>query len=448
LGADGELATDGQPMRTQSTAKIFPDDQVRAVAGSFSTPFFLYSVDVIRERMRSLRGAFGNLLQLAVSLKANPNPTLLSKLAGDVEWVDVASLGEYYLARLAGIPASKMLFIGPGKTIAELEVVIGESIGLLVVESLEEMHHIERISRACGKRSNVLLRINPNFGRVSAGIQMSGVASQFGIDANELGMAMNLLKRLEHVCFKGIHVYLGSQMLDATVLANNFRSVLALANAMRDLYAEQVAVIDFGGGFGVPYFPHEKPLDIETLGREVIEIFSKEAAALRAQGCTFLIESGRFLFADAGIYVCSVLYKKQSYGTQYLILDGGSNFHSSLSGLGKLVRANFPFYSVPRHSGESSVVKEQQAGFHLAGPLCTPLDILARNAPVEHHDCGDFIVFEKAGAYGLTFSQEKFLSHTSISELAFDRGRVDVIKRRKGIRDLAFEYDIPAYTEK
>lgn len=434
-------------MRTQLTAKIFPDDRVRAVAGRFQTPFFLYSVDVIRERMRSLRGAFGNLFQLAVSLKANPNPMLLKKLAGDVEWVDVASLGEFYLARLAQIPASRMLFIGPGKTIAELEVVIGESIGLLVVESLEEMSHIERISRALGKRTNVLLRINPDFGRVSAGMQMSGVASQFGIDANELGVAMDLLKRLEHVCFKGIHVYLGSQMLDAVALANNFRSVLALANAVRDLYALPVSVIDFGGGFGVPYFPHEKPLDIETLGREVIELLAKDAAALRAQGCTFLIESGRFLFADAGIYVCSVLYKKKSYGTQYLILDGGSNFHSSLSGLGKIVRANFPFYSVPGHSGEVSVVKAQQPGFHLAGPLCTPLDILARNAPVEHHDCGDFIVFEKAGAYGLTFSQEKFLSHTSICELAFDRGHVEVIKRRKGIADLALEYDIPAYTE-
>jgi diaminopimelate decarboxylase len=434
-------------MRTQVTAKIFSDDRVRAVADSYPTPFFLYSVDAIRERMAMLRGSFGNLFQLAVSLKANPNPTLLKKIAGDVEWVDVASLGEYYLARLAGIPASKMLFIGPGKTLAELQAVIAESIGLLVVESLEEINHIDEISRACGKRTNVLLRINPDFGRVSAGMQMSGVASQFGIDANELDAAMDLLKRLGHVCFKGIHVYMGSQILDARVLANNFRSVLALANAMGNRYGEAVSVIDFGGGFGVPYFPHEKPLDIETLGREVIELFSTEAEALRARGCTFLIESGRFLFADAGIYVCGVLYKKQSYGTQYLILDGGSNFHSSLSGMGKLVRTNFPFYSVPRHGGGRSVAKEQQTHFHLAGPLCTPLDIVARGAPVEHHECGDLIVFEKAGAYGLTFSQEKFLSHTSISELAIDRGRVDLIKRRRGIRDLAFEYDIPEYAE-
>lgn len=434
-------------MRAQLTAKTFSDDQVRAVANGFPTPFFLYDVDVIRERMRTLRGAFDNLFQLALSLKANPNPTLLRKLSRDVEWVDVASLGEFYLARLAGIPASKMLFIGPGKTIAELEAVIGESIGLLVAESMEELNHIEKVSRACGRRTNVLLRINPNFGRVSAGIRMSSIASQFGIDAIELGAAMDLLRTLEHVSFKGIHVYLGSQMLDAIALANNFRNVLALANGIPDLYGERVSMVDFGGGFGVPYFPQEKSLDIETLGREVVALLSTDAEALRAGGCTFLIESGRFLFADAGIYVCSILYKKQSYGTRYLILDGGSNFHSSLSGMGKIIQANFPFYSVARDSGGSSVPKEQQTVFHLAGPLCTPLDIVARKAPVEHHECGDLIVFEKAGAYGLTFSQEKFLSHTSISELAYDEGRVELIKRRKDSRDLALEYDIPAHPE-
>ena len=431
--------------RELESLRTFTDTQLVATAKKYGTPFFLYDVDVVRERISALHRAFNGRFQIAMSLKANPNPNLIRKFLADVQWFDVASLGEFLLATIAGVPADRIVFIGPGKTVTELETAVSSSIGLLVVESMQEICHVDRISRTFGKRTNVLLRVNPDFRQASAGMQMGGVSSQFGIGIDELQLAVNLIKTLDHMCFKGIHVYLGSQILNVTALAKNFENIMSLAYVVQDLYGQPLSVIDFGGGFGVPYFPHEMRLDMAALQSEIFELLARHGRMVEHK-CTFLIESGRFLFADAGVYVSSILYRKHSHGIPYAILDGGSNFHSSLSGLGKIVRGNFPMYSIGAGDPDLPISQEHSSNVHVVGPLCTPLDTLARNVSLEHDCPGDLVVFEKAGAYGLTFSQERFLSHTSISEFLCEHGRVELIKRRKSMSDLAHEYNVEEVT--
>ena len=413
------------------------EDIITRATDTFGTPFYLYSVEGVKENIRRLMNTFPCQFELALSLKANPNPHLLANLNNNIDWLDIASIGELYIAQLAGIPMSKLMFIGPGKTRTDIDIAIKKGIGLIVVESIDELRLVEQISWENSTSTDILIRINPIASFTVTDIQMSGCSSQFGIDEEQLINTLPMLKILKHVVLKGIHVYMGSQILDADQIYYNFKNILRLANSLFYDQGVELSIVDFGGGFGVPYFEHEQVIDLESLGENLVRLFDIEAKGLLENGCRFIIESGRYLFADAGVFVVQVVYKKESMGSHYLVLDGGSNYHSTLSGMGKIVRQNFPFTVINRKNHDSKARE-----YNLVGPLCTPRDMLAKSVFIEVAEVGDLVVFSNSGAYGLTYSQNQFLSHINICELLIKGDDITLIKPKKDIEAFSDEYGI------
>ena len=415
------------------------DEIVMQASEQFGTPFYIYDISRIRQSIGALKECLDGCFDIALSIKANPNPNLLKKIIDEVEFFDVASLGEIALATMAGVKPEKMLFTGPGKSLKELESTVRLGIGCVVVESLQEALDLEEIAGRFGISVNVALRINPDLRNHSSGMRMGGAASQFGVDESSANEVANSILQLSHLNFVGIHCYFGTQFLDADKVIENFQYIFNLSIRMQKHLRHEFDLIDFGGGFGVPYFQGEDDLDLSCLRNTLPQLVQEYKSRFRSnKNQSLLVESGRYIFAESGWYCASVLYQKFSKGKYFSILDGGSNFHSSLSGLGKLLRRNFPFHVIYF----DRLTRERGEKYDLVGPLCTPADQLAFDVEGAPPERGDIVVFEKSGAYGLTFSQINFLSHLSVSEIGYDRESLFYLKKPKTERFLCSEYVI------
>ena len=259
-------------------------------------------------------------------------------------------------------------------------------------------------------------------------IKMSGVSSQFGISEDQLNTSFfEEIKALEHIKVKGIQVYMGTQNLDASSLADNTAYILNLAVNISDEYGIALDYVNCGGGFGVNYFPHDKMLDKALLKEKLAEIFKKYRD--RLSGTRVVFESGRFIMAESAVFVTKILYDKVSVDTRYLICDGGSNVHASSAFLGRFVRNNFPISTT---ATGTSLVK-----VNITGPLCTPTDLIGKGVEVPANIAvGDYIVIEKSGAYGFTDSPFRFLSHEAPAEILVSAGEYIVLRKREQYEDI------------
>lgn len=415
------------------------DALIQHVSEAHGTPFYLYDIDGIRQQIGRLKEALGPRFEVALSVKANPNPNLLRRVHASCALVDVASQGEMLLARMAGVAARRMIFVGPGKRLEEIDFAIESGVGCIVAESIEEARDISMRSARLGKTAAMALRVNPDHHN-GAGMAMGGTPSQFGVDEAVAIAHIAELARLPATSFLGIQVYLGTQVLDADHLCEGIAYILDLALRLQERAGVPFEMVDIGGGFGIPYFDGERPLDLARLSSRLRLLLESDGIRHRLGARTRLIaETGRFVFADNGVYCARVLYRKRSRDRHYAILDGGSNFNGNLSGLGKLLRKNFPF-RVLRNRTDAQA--DDTSRYTLVGPLCTPMDQLAVNAPGAVPNPGDLVVFEKSGAYGLTFSQTGFLSHLAIQEWGVEGGRLLPLKKRKTAELLHAEFDV------
>jgi len=408
------------------------DATIRRALAEYGTPFYIYDIACIERQIGLLRQCLTDRFDIALSLKANPNPNLLKRIHGRCEFVDVASQGEILLARMAGVEPERMIFVGPGKNGDEIDLAVGTNIGCIVAESFEEIEHISRRAVALGRTAAVALRVNPDHQNPASGMAMGGAPSQFGVDEKLALQRIGTLADLPGVRLLGIQVYLGTQVLDAGRICECIAYILDLAIRLQKLSGVRFELVDVGGGFGVAYFKGEKPLDLRQLQsglRTIAESAVKERQAIA--GARWIVEVGRFIFADAGLYCTSVLYTKSSKGRRYCILDGGSNFNASLSGMGKLLRKNFPFRVISRSMPPKlSIEAISNDSYTIVGPLCLPLDQLATNVSGPLPLVGDIVAFEKSGAYGLSFSPNGFLSHMNIQEIGLHEGELFALKRR------------------
>lgn len=383
------------------------------VAKAGSTPLFAYDAAEIGERIASFRYAMPDGVKLHYAVKANPYAPLLLFMARYVDGFDIASIGEYerlLSAEVEGLPIS---FAGPGKRDAELEQAIAAEI-TINLESEGEAARVLTIAGSLGIRPKVAVRVNPPFALKGAGMKMGGAAAPFGIDHDRAAsVARELIAA--GADWRGLHIYAGSQALHATALIEAQRATVALAAEIADAIGEAPPEVNLGGGFGIPYFPGDAPLDVMAVGAglsETLENVSNVLALTR-----FSIELGRWLVGEAGVYLTRVVDRKESRGQTFLVTDGGLHHMLAASGnFGQLLRRNYPVAIASRFA--EPLVEEAT----IVGSLCTPLDLLADEIAVPHADVGDLVAIFCAGAYGLTASPQAFLSQPSAQEILINHG--------------------------
>jgi diaminopimelate decarboxylase len=330
---------------------------------------------------------------------------------------EVASSGELAVALAAGFAPEDIVFAGPGKTDDELRRVVEAGIFADNVESLGEIDRLAEIAREMGREIGVGLRINPDAQLMGSQMRMGGTVGQFGMDQAELEEAV--AKTLSHpeLILRGVHVYTATQVFEVEPLLEHCRNIFEVALEAADYAGGPLQMIDFGGGFGVPYFEKMSEFDLASFGEGFRELLDAYRSDPRLEGCRFLFELGRYLVADAGVYVTRAVDVKQTRGKTFVVTDGGMNHHLTATGnMGQVFRKSYPLLNLTRMSG----VPEE--GVAVAGPCCTPLDLFGSNIPLADPEVGDLIGVFYSGAYGFSASNLGFLSHPAPAEVLLWRG--------------------------
>src|SRR5918992_719277 len=395
---------------------------ISRIAEEHGTPFYLYHGEMIVERVRRVREAVGT--EVAFSLKANPNLAVCQLIASQREaGAEVASSGELVVARAAGFEPEDIVFAGPAKTDEELKMSVEEGIFAVNVESLNEIDRLAAIAEREGRRIGVGLRINPAAQLMGSQMRMGGTVGQFGIDQAELEEAIR--KTLSHpeLILRGIHVYTATQVFEVEPLLEHCRNILEIALEAADHAGQPLEMVDFGGGLGIPYFEKMVEFDLRSFGEGFRGLLASYRSDPRLAGCRFLFELGRYLVADAGVYVTRVVDVKQMRGKTFAITDGGMNHHLTATGnMGQVFRKSYPLLNLSRMSG----VPEE--GIAVAGPCCTPLDMFGSNISLAEPEVGDLIGVFYSGAYGFSASNLGFLSHPAPAEVLLWGGEAHLLR--------------------
>jgi len=390
---------------------------VSSLAAKHGTPCFLYDRSVFDKKLDELRRLLSDRFRIYYSAKANPNPYVLRHFFSRGCGLEVASAGEFQKGLEAGFDPDQILFAGPGKTEAELEFVISHGIGEIHLESMTEAKRIASISERLGLLTKVAVRVNPVGEAEGGAMRMGGRPAPFGIDEEMLDGVLDLILNEEALVFRGIHIFAGTQILDASMLTDQYRHGLELGRRISARIRAPIQRLDFGGGLGIPYFAHEQELNLEQVRAGLASLFADIATDAAFLGTEFLIEPGRFLSAEGGIYLTRITDIKTSRGKKFLIVDGGMNHHLAASGnLGQTIKRNYPVALVNKIDAAAEETVD------VVGPLCTPLDTLARSVTLPTGEIGDYFGIFQSGAYALTASPQSFLSHPPPLEIWLDSG--------------------------
>lgn len=370
--------------------------------------FYAYDRRVVRRQVEKFRAAIPARIKLHYAIKANPYPALVHAMTGLVDGFDVASQREMLLALQTGMPVRDISFAGPAKREPELAAAIAAGVTLHIESELELQRAIDAGAR-CGIAPKIAFRVNPAFELKASGMKMGGGPKQFGIDEERL---LELLPQLDYdrFSFRGFHIFWGSQNLSSDAIVEAHDKTFELAQALVDAAPAPVRMINVGGGFGVPYFPGERRLELAPIGANLATLLARYPALAEIE---LIMELGRYLVAEAGVYASRITDKKASRGHVFLMTSGGLHHHLANSGnFGQVLRKNYPVAIGNKMSGShpSEVVTA-------VGPLCTPLDTLADKMALADPQVGDWLVVFQSGAYGATASPQDFLGHPHVAEI-------------------------------
>lgn len=372
------------------------------------TPFYAYDRKLLQNRVSELRAALPASIKLHYAMKANPMPAVVGLMASLVDGIDVASGGELKVALDAGADPHEVSFAGPGKRRGELRQAVAAGV-LINIESFREVSELTAISAELKCPARIAVRVNPDFELKGSGMKMGGGPKQFGVDAE---LVPELLAEVSKagLQFEGFHLFAGSQNLKAESICEAQQKSYELALRLSVHAPSPVKFLNLGGGFGIPYFPGEQRLELTSIGENLKQIAAR--AALEMPQAELVIELGRYLVGEAGIYVTQVVDRKVSRGQTYLVVDGGLNHHLSASGnFGQVIRKNYPVAIGNRmHQPDKEIVS-------VVGPLCTPLDLLAERMELPVAQPGDYVVIYQSGAYGASASPQRFLGHPEVVEV-------------------------------
>lgn len=373
-----------------------------------ATPFYAYERARLTGRIEDLRRHLPSELRVNYAVKANPMPAVVQHLAGLVDGFDVASAKEMEVALGTPMPPEHVSFAGPGKTANELDRAVAAGI-TITLESEGEMRVVAAAAERQGLRPRVAVRVNPDFDVKSSGMRMGGGPQQFGVDAERVPQLLGELGGLD-LEFVGFHIFAGSQNLDAGILCEAQKKTVELALSLTRHAPSEVRHLNLGGGFGIPYFPKDTPLDLERVGANLAELMQRLAGEIPA--ARTMIELGRYIVGEAGVYVARIVDRKESRGHVFLITDGGLHHQLAASGnFGQVIRRNYPV-AIGNRMGQPATELVS-----VVGCLCTPLDLLADKVELPRAEVGDLVVVFQSGAYGLTASPTDFLSHPKPTEV-------------------------------
>jgi len=372
------------------------------------TPFYVYDRSVMTRKMRELRAVLPPQVHVHYAMKANPMPAVVRHMLELVDGLDVASAGEMQVALDAGAAPTLVSFAGPGKTDAELARAAAAGI-TINIESDREIRVLAEFGARTGRRPRVAVRVNPDFELKTSGMKMGGGPKQFGIDAERVHGVLAAIGTAP-LDFQGFHIFSGSQNLRAAAIIEAQQKSVALALRLAQHAPGPVRTLNIGGGFGIPYFPEERPLDVAPIAANLKDLVSNVAQAL--PGAQLVLELGRYLVGESGAYVCRVIDRKISRGQVFLVCDGGLHHHLAASGnFGQVIRKNYPVLIGNRVQGAEREIAS------VVGPLCTPLDLLADRMDFARAEEGDLVVVLQSGAYGVSSSPLGFLSHPAPMEI-------------------------------
>jgi diaminopimelate decarboxylase len=393
---DGELRIGGMPLS-------------RLAARVGSTPFFAYDRALLDQRVDRLRSALPTRVELSFAMKANPMPAVVQHLARRLDRIDVASGLELQTALDTTVRVDKVSFAGPGKSPAEIRQAVAAGI-IVEVESTTEFRRVIAAGDELGLTPSVAVRVNPDFAVKGSGMRMGGGPQQFGIDAEQVPAVLREYAAAGANVL-GFHVFAGSQNLNAAILAEAQRRTVDLVSGLAEHLPTPLRYFNLGGGFGIPYVEKDQPLDLDAVADNLHELVGGPIAE-RMPEASPVIELGRYLVGECGIYVTRVLDRKVSRGKTFLVVDGGMHHQLAASGnFGQAIRRNYPVAVGNR----AELAPEEDVT--VVGCLCTPLDLLADDVPLPTADIDDLIVIFQAGAYGLTASPTAFLGHPAPAEV-------------------------------
>ena len=378
-------------------------DDLMAEAGG--TPLFVYDSELVERQIDRFRAAMPEEVLLHYAVKANPYAPLLSWIADKVDGFDVASAGELGRVAHLGLPIS---FAGPGKSDQQLETALRAGV-TINLESEGEAERALAIAAGLSRPPKLAVRVNPPFALKGAGMKMGGLASQFGVDHDR---APALIKRLvtAGADWCGLHIYTGSQALHGDALIEVQTATVALAAEIAGQAGAGPPEVNLGGGFGIPYFVGERPLDVESVGATLSKTLAERPKVLTET--KFAIELGRWLVGEAGVYLTRIVDRKESRGETFLITDGGLQHVLAASGnFGQLLRRNYPV-AIANRFGEDTA-----EDVTITGCLCTPLDLLAHEVALPRAGIDDLVAIFCVGAYGLSASPQEFLGQPRAREI-------------------------------
>lgn len=397
----------------QQRLAIGGEDAEALVARAGDTPLFVYDLGLVAERVDVLRSALPADVGIHYAIKANPHPELLAGIAPLVDGLDVASGGELAQA-LAVKPAAEISFAGPGKRDDELAAAIAAG-ATLNAESEGEVARAIAIGDRLGIPPRLAVRVNPDFELRGSGMRMGGRASPFGVDAARVPALVRTILA-SGAAWRGFHIFAGSQALDTAAIIETQAATVALAARLADEAGAAPPLVNLGGGFGIPYFAGDLPMDVAAVGTALGEALATRAAVLADSA--FAIELGRWLVGEAGVYLTRVIDVKESGGERFVIVDGGLHHQLAASGnFGTVVRRNYPLAVAGRMAEPAT----QTAS--VVGCLCTPLDRLADKVALPAVAVGELVAVFLAGAYGATASPAAFLGHPPARELVVQGNR-------------------------
>ncbi len=411
-------------------SKLTSDIALLVIAEQFGTPLYVYDSRIIQAQYAALKSALAGSAEIFYSLKANPAIAVAAQLCLAGAGAEIASITELEVALAAGFAPQHIIFAGPSKTSAILARIIPQDLGAIVCESYEEFQQIVKLATACRKLTRVLLRVNPAFPVRQASLHMGGVASQFGMDEAWLMPLQHQFMPNEYVKIVGLHVFCATRILDADVFLYHTEQILSLATRWSNAWRLPISLLDIGGGIGVPLFAGEASFDLQKVNQKLpamLNIFRARHAGVR-----IILESGRYLVAEAGVFITRIIASKKSQGKHFLITDGGMHCHLSAAGYGTVLQRNFPLKLLTKRSPVGS----GQQRWHIVGPLCTPADVIGRNVEWADAQCGDCVMVEKSGAYGATASPGHFLGYGFPAEVILTATGARLIRQRDSPDDI------------
>jgi len=400
------------------------DMKVADIAKSIPTPFYLYSYKTLIDHYRKLKVAFGPIRPLiCFSVKSNSNIAVLRALVTNGAGLDIVSGGELYRARIAGVNPKKVVYAGVGKRRDEIEDAIKFGILLFNVESLEELGVIQAVARKLGKKVNVAIRINPD---VAAGTHAHVVTgkgdTKFGLDLGTVRRIFNSRGRYPDLNIRGVHIHIGSQILDGAPFVDAIKKVLAFLKKSRI----KIDYFNVGGGLGISY-SIENPQTAKSFAQKILPMLKKSRLQV-------ILEPGRFISGNSGILVTRVLYTKETPKNKFLIVD---------SGMSDLIRPSlYTAYHkiVPVKLALNSANTSEKVD--VVGPICESGDFLGRDRFLPAIRNGGLLAVMGAGAYGFTMSSN-YNSRPRPSEAIVIKGKVYNVRKQETYRDLVRGETIP-----